>query len=509
MLNHTLKLLKKDNSSTEYNDVLDARMTSLLESFYKLKPINRTKRGILNPIGTIIKSITGNLDENDLNDIHKTFDQTENKINELIKNNERQIEINRKFENKMNIIIDRINNQQSKILKLLTKLGDETTNTNYKDLLIRQHIHDTLFNIELLDRKLRDIFESIQFARIGILSKTILNPNETNFALEKLESQNITIKAIDQVYEFLDIDVFHNNSNILFIVKIPMFLKGTFYYINYESIPNNNRTISSSYNIAVTSEESTFATKEDCPIIENYRICQQHALVNITNNGCIHNMLWGHNATCPYIEFKESFKIKRINTNTLLMINVIKPITINSTCEPAIRTVTGTILITFDDCVVTINNEKYDTRKTTGYDDTKLISTIGVNINATSFSNKPDIPQLHKFNILNKKHIDEIKIHQNIIRNSTISGFFLLLIMSCSLGVWILLSTKRQRETTIALNIANSKESTENSQKKIRDESFQRGEKLTTFPCPRDGPSSASCKQPSSVTSFTFPALKA
>lgn len=201
ILNNTLKFLKQNNTMTEFNDVLDARITSLLESFYRLKPLKRSKRGILNPLGSIIKTITGNLDDDDLKDITHNLDLTKDKMNELIMNNERQIRINKEFENRINLVIDKINDQQSKIMKQLSKLGEQDHNS--RNFQTRQLIHDTLFNIELLDRKIRDIFESIQFAKIGILSKAILNPKETQFALEILEYQNITINHIDQVYEFL------------------------------------------------------------------------------------------------------------------------------------------------------------------------------------------------------------------------------------------------------------------------------------------------------------------
>lgn len=515
ILNQTLKILKQNNTMTEYNDISDVRMTSLLESFFRLKPIKRSKRGILNPLGSIIKSITGNLDDNDMKDIKRSFDQTENKINELVKNNERQIEINKDFENRINLIIENINKQQSKILKQLAKLDDNDIDN--KNLYIKQHFHTTLFNIELLERKIRDIFESIQFAKIGILSKAILNPKETDFALEKLENQNVTINSIDEIYEYLEINVFHNYSNIVFVVKIPVFLEGNYYYINYESIPYNNRTISSNYNIAITSQTSTFASKEHCSIIEQYRICKQHTLINITNDGCIHNTLWGHNAACPHTEFRQPLQIKRINANTLLVINAINPLTINSNCDSTNRTVKGTLLITFSECIITINNERYDTEQTTGYDETKLIPTIGIIINQTTFVNQPDIFQLHKLNIVNREHIKQIKLHQTIIRNTTIGGFLALLLVSSSLGVWILLSIKRNRATMIKVNVDNLKQSSElshyskngnSNHMEIRDESSHRGEKLSTSSYTKGDSSSVSSHKLPLTNKFTFPTLK-
>lgn len=81
--------------------------------------MKRTRRGIFNPLGTFIKSTTGNLD---LNEIRKTIDATNQKSNSLIKNNERQIDINKEFENRMNKIVNRMNKQQTKIIMKLSEI---------------------------------------------------------------------------------------------------------------------------------------------------------------------------------------------------------------------------------------------------------------------------------------------------------------------------------------------------------------------------------------------------
>lgn len=46
-LNHTLKLLKQHDTTKEFSDVLDVRMSSLSDIFSRLKPIKHSKRGVL------------------------------------------------------------------------------------------------------------------------------------------------------------------------------------------------------------------------------------------------------------------------------------------------------------------------------------------------------------------------------------------------------------------------------------------------------------------------------
>lgn len=490
-LKHTLKILKTYDTTKQFHDILEARMNSLSEILNRIKPIKRTRRGIFNPLGTFIKSITGNLDDNDLNEIRQAIDETNQKANSLIKNNERQIEINKEFENRMNEIINRMNEQQTRIIKKLSEIENEEINS--REFHIRQNLHATLFNMETLENQLKDIFDAVQFSKLGILSKAILSPNETIFALKELEKSNIPINHVDQIYEFLEIQVFHENTKIIFVIKVPIFLPGYYDYIKFESLPHNNQIIPLDYSIAIVSNKTTFVTKQNCKIIEKYRICNYQDLINITEDGCIHNALRGLAATCLFTNYKGSMQIKQINTHTILIKDAVQPIILDSNCDVKNRTISGTLLITFKDCIITINNEQYDAEITTGDQQIELIPMIGVNFTKSNFLNQTDVKQLETLHITNGKHIAEIKIHQTTFKHATIGGFSILTLVSCSLAIWILLSLKKTNieAPTIKVNFTEQNQLPEPSHSnnngilhrlKIRDESFHRGEKLHTTP---------------------------
>ena len=152
---------------------------------------------------------------------------------------------------------------------MINNINDQSENS------IRGVAHDIIFNIQLLENQLKDIFESVQLSRIGIISKVILSNDETKFSIGMLEKQNVKISHPDQVYEFLNIQVYHEDSKIIFIVKIPIFLPGKFKYVKFETIPDKFKIISTTFNIAIMNEELTFATTQHCLVIGNYRICKR------------------------------------------------------------------------------------------------------------------------------------------------------------------------------------------------------------------------------------------
>lgn len=481
-LKYALKLFEKQNSTERFHLTLDTRMKRLTDNFNRLIPNKRTKRGLLNPLGTFIKSITGNLDDNDLNMIKQTIDNTNAKTNMLIHNNEQQIRINEKFQDKINVLIRTVNNQHIDTMKklsgIMNNILDKDENT------IRGVAHDIILNMQLLEDQFNDIFESIQLARIGIISKAILSNDETKFSMDMLEDQNIQITHPDQVYEFLNVQVYHEGFRIIFVVKIPIFLPGKFKYIKFETIPDKFKIISTKFNIAIMDEQLTFATTKHCLTIENYRLCKQQEITNITGDGCIHNALRGNDAACPYEEQRNTASIKSIDGHTLIIKNAIQPILLNSTCNIRNRKVTGTLLIKYPNCSIIINGVKYDDEKTSDNHEMLLIPTIGVDFTASKIFEKPDLQQINLLRIENRNHISKLQRDQQTLQYTTTGVLSLLAVVAIGLVIW---NWKNHRNMSSKVNPENKIDcvplslSTEakHDLSEIRDESFPRGEQLT------------------------------
>lgn len=86
------------------------------DKLYSLIP-HRTKRGLVDALGTAIKFIAGNPDNNDLEILHRSLGILKTQGNKLVTNQLKQIRINELFANKLNNISNSLNMISSRISK--------------------------------------------------------------------------------------------------------------------------------------------------------------------------------------------------------------------------------------------------------------------------------------------------------------------------------------------------------------------------------------------------------
>ena len=101
--------------SQDITDLLD-KYKNVKQSYHNLLPITKSKRD-LDFLGTRIKTITGNLDANDLAEIYQEINKIKEKNNNRVIENNKQTKINRSVENKINRLINSFNLQQNAIAK--------------------------------------------------------------------------------------------------------------------------------------------------------------------------------------------------------------------------------------------------------------------------------------------------------------------------------------------------------------------------------------------------------
>lgn len=406
------------------------------------------------------------------------------KTNMLIENNQRQIRVNDEFQLKINEVVKHVNDEQVKILKRISGIVRNLNWNSENRNTLKGIVHDLIFNMDFLNNQLKDIFESIQLARIGILPKAILSNTETKFAIEKLEEQNVTISNSDQIYEFINVETHHEKSKIIFIVKIPIFLPGLFKYIKFETIPKESKIIATPFNVAIVSRELSFATDRECLIVEQYRICRRQELTNVTGDGCIHNALRGDNASCPYTNQRDDMDIKLIDSHTLVIRNAIKPTLLSSDCNVKTRMVTGTLLVRYPNCSLVINGGKYEDEKTVHNHEVTIVPTIGVEFKATTIFDKLDLEKVDSLRIENRKQIESLQREHIILQHTTTIIFTTIVIIIIGLVIWnkwknANFSKHVKSPEDIEATACSFSADQKSGLPKIRDESSIGGEQLT------------------------------
>lgn len=218
---------------------------------------SRRKRGILNGIGSIWKSITGNLDASD----GEYYNDCINKIS----NDEHQIE--NLLKNQISVTTSVIKNFNSTIQNL--QIDEETFNKNIIDIQITlADISDNLSYIEaqtkLLDMceslmesyvfikdHLDNILNSIAFARLRIIHSSIINSEDLLNSLQQtsqyLKNNNLPLPIfasnIAQYLDIIELEEYQMNSKVVFVLRIPLTNPETYTLYRLYPIPIlDNRT---------------------------------------------------------------------------------------------------------------------------------------------------------------------------------------------------------------------------------------------------------------------------
>jgi len=77
-------------------------------------------------------------------------------------------------------------------------------------------------------------------AKLGVISRFLLDKKETDRCVHELESQEIQLLSDEHMYEFLELSTIINNKDILFLIKWSLFKKEIFSFRRLIPLPMNN-----------------------------------------------------------------------------------------------------------------------------------------------------------------------------------------------------------------------------------------------------------------------------
>lgn len=423
-----------------FNDSLNVIKIKYREVQTKLQtllPRFRSRRGLINGLGTVIKSITGNLDANDAIEINKSIEEIMKKQHDMEIEENSQIKINNQMLQRFENITNHINTQQTVIerylnssqIQLAKRMRSEETSIKYI-----QYLNQINFNIDLLNNHLTNIAEAIVLAKLNIISKQILNPEELTEIYKSFEKQSVDIKSNEHIYELLELQAYYNNSNIIFNIRIPSISQNTYSFFHIIPLPiENGKMITTKPYVMLNKNEIQYFDKA-CLKIEGMFYCkepvsQEHDIIS----SCIANIINNNPAHCKLIEVEEDYQILQPEPNYILLINS-PEVTIRSTCGPNQQKLNGTALVHFQDCKVEINGITYESKTNFYWEDIHIYPTTFTKINTTTLD-VLNLQKLKNFHFENKKAIDllQIRSHQNKIINysvlSVIPSLLLIIIL--------------------------------------------------------------------------------
>lgn len=337
----------------------------------------RQKRGVFNGIGTVWKSITGNLDSSDgeyFNDCINKVVQDEHQIENLMKN---QITVTtsviKNFNNtiqKLQVDEETFNHDIKTIRSTLLEISNDLS---YYELQIKLlNLCESLMESYVFVKDyLNDIHNSISFARLKIIHNTIINPTDLLNSLKEisqsLKRNNLPLATfpsnVAQYLEIIELKAYQLNNKVVFVLSIPLTEPETYTLYRLYPIPLlDNRT--GLHHILPTTIK--FIAKDDdsmsylplrdlknCqPLTNNVMICSDLLPYPIDNNAICEAQLLKPLKTFPSTcsistIIAEEYNVQEVNPNIwLVSISEALPVTIKCEGQEAItNTISTTSLI--------------------------------------------------------------------------------------------------------------------------------------------------------------------
>lgn len=340
-----LKLNNKTSENFNYKGELETYINILNFNTLRLKgKINdlfknnkREKRGLINGLGTIIKTISGNLDSNDAEKYDKLFKKIQQNQQTLQNQNLENIRINKKMISDFNKQIENIKHNElilkSRIMQIDTVIKEVM---NWENISVLKDIINQLILLSInLIEILNEIETSLTFCNLNKIHSSIISKEELNKIIRQT-NENLTFWEIsslitshckinkDQIEYLLDIPIYYNDKNnkLLQITPIPNINNNQMFVINEEN------------QLVISNQDKLFGT-HDCSKINNNYFCKTNY---IETDVCIKNIVVKHNnEECRYHKIEDAFLIMNIENENLAIIasTVNKAIEIN--CENKVK----------------------------------------------------------------------------------------------------------------------------------------------------------------------------
>lgn len=357
----------------------------LINNLRQLKPIHRRRIRRWDTIGTAWKWLAGTPDAEDLKIINST-------INQLITQNNEQVIVNqmitKRIEGMTHVVNELIskNNMENKILK------------EYDALML-------ILYVDNVNHMIEEIQDTVLRTRVSLPNNKLLSLNEITLIESLLVKQGISINFPEEALEYATPKVAIKDDCLLYILQIPKLYDQNAEVIEIIPLIINNSVIPDVPRYVIKMENTWFLTnKPEEPI-------QKESDLNTINNNCIHAIIKGAVSHCKAIK-NYDFSVKKVSVNKIL-INNGKQSHIGSNCGPHNRTLTGNYLVTFHNCTVVIDDQKYTPEEVIDgkdYDFQGAFSNLQINWTLVEHHN---ISTFKDFIISNRKHMDLMSLEQS------------------------------------------------------------------------------------------------
>lgn len=405
------------------------------DKFKQLVPQQRFRRGLVNPLGSLIKVITGNLDHDDAIKFDRVTSELQH--DQLIVSKKLTL-VSKMFDSFINVT-ELINRNTINSANRIKRVEDMISDLSNKEK--RQVFHSYVFalfnvyisNFRTIFIRLSEIETALALSRVSILHQSIVNSTELLYHL-KLISESVSLvyfpseNNLIKLEETIVVKSYTKNNLVTFILEIPITDNCTYNYYKVYSLPifhqPDNKTISIFPKYPYLLAKRTQYT----PIVKPCRPLSagDHFLCSEDNRAFYHEL------TCveQLIKFEddpdrciqhqveiERVKVQRISENSWIIFSRVH-VLLSKHCDGEIskQPILGTYLATIDEpCDLEINGIRILHRILKESDAVEPIPLIAL----PQLRVKPTLSTKHVLN-MNGVNLDEVKYMAYSLRHSEV-----------------------------------------------------------------------------------------
>lgn len=332
------KLTKTFKPIKHLEQTLQDKIKIAKEKLASLQP-HRTKRGIINALGSVIKLIAGNPDNEDLEIIHSHLGNLRTQENKIIQNQNRQVQINELFKDKINNITDTIRKISTSISKEYNSVNGLRSDLEFINLIwCTDRIVHILENIE----------EQLEFSKVGVINKNILSLEEKQIIFDKLRNQNLQLKFIDEIFKYSSGSISISGKQAVLITKTPILEAESYDLLEIHTLNINETRIATKVHLVAKHGNQVYLQPTTCEICEGDIIVKDE---------CIYRILSHQTPRCPLIKSKQKTRINEISQG-IILVDTIEKTDITDSCGNS-RMIREATIIETGNCSIQIGNVTY------------------------------------------------------------------------------------------------------------------------------------------------------
>lgn len=275
----------ENNTLDLYEIQLDHLSKKLIKVDSELKGLepNRARRGLIDGLGSIIKSVTGNLDQSDAARYDNAIKILEGNEHKMLSEFNDHISLNKDWITQCTQIIASIAENQEKINRTLGLILDsnayaETSLSKYAKFA--QLLAIISENTDDLSLELNRIENILAFVRASSTHHSMLRIDNLEGMVNKLKTiygkNEVLDDELREYYTIIKPGFYFVGKRLVFIFKFPIVSPKSFDFYKLSIVPNKlNQTFIPSYPFLATDGKAFMYMEAECPKFNLHRLCEE------------------------------------------------------------------------------------------------------------------------------------------------------------------------------------------------------------------------------------------